>query len=359
MGLEWRLKAFSFALVASVLEQQVQLVSAQPTCGHQANFALCPGTQCCSQYGYCNTTAPYCGAGCQSGACTATQAPPAGISIGHVLFDYIGSNGVSIFFKNFPVNTSTSITYVLGLAFAIDMNNTGATQNGNFQVHWTSDLSPAAAKSWRTRYPQVRISIALGGSVLYDPQGNQHPVNWYNPPNPSQWLANAVSSLTNIVQTYSADGIDIDIENFPNGETNFVNLIGSLVTTLKSNGVIKFASMAPGYDQLPLYTTLYNTYPNAFDIINFQFYGEVPGLSTVKEYLARYDQVIMSLPAAKIGPSTQVYDDPSNTITGSDFYTAVMDIRSSNGIAGVFLWNADLSKEKDNFGTEKALSGFL
>jgi hypothetical protein len=75
-------------------------------------------------------------------------------------------------------------------------------------------------------------------------------------------------------------------------------------------------------------------------------------------FYGRYNQVIQKLPAAKLGPSTQVDLDP-NTITGEDFHTAVKSIRSSNGIAGVFLWNADLSKQKDNFGTEKAISGFL
>lgn len=42
-------------------------------------------------------------------------------------------------------------------------------------------------------------------------------VNWYDPPNPIQWLANAFASITIIVQDYCVDGIDIDIERFPNG----------------------------------------------------------------------------------------------------------------------------------------------
>ena len=52
-------------------------------------------------------------------------------------------------------------------------------------------------------------------------------------------------------------------------------------------------------------------------------------------------------------------DKDPGTITGQDFYTAVESIRSSHGIAGVFLWNADLSKEKDDFATEKAIAEFL
>lgn len=123
------------AIASAVLEQQPHLASAQ-TCGYQANFLLCPKNQCCSQDGFCgHKPHPFCGTNCQSGACDGTEVPPASVrNRGHILFDYIGSSGRKIFFIDYPVNTSTTITYILGLAFAIDMNNTGAKQNGNFQV---------------------------------------------------------------------------------------------------------------------------------------------------------------------------------------------------------------------------------
>nr|GME20164.1 antifungal protein [Ipomoea batatas] len=35
-------------------------------CGRQANGRLCANGLCCSQWGYCGSTASYCGAGCQS-----------------------------------------------------------------------------------------------------------------------------------------------------------------------------------------------------------------------------------------------------------------------------------------------------
>lgn len=35
-------------------------------CGRQAGGALCPGGQCCSQFGWCGTTPDYCTNGCQS-----------------------------------------------------------------------------------------------------------------------------------------------------------------------------------------------------------------------------------------------------------------------------------------------------
>ncbi|KAK4774081.1 hypothetical protein SAY87_029100 [Trapa incisa] len=44
-------------------------------CGRQAGGALCAGGLCCSQYGYCGSTAPYCVTGCQS-QCTGTTPTP-------------------------------------------------------------------------------------------------------------------------------------------------------------------------------------------------------------------------------------------------------------------------------------------
>lgn len=40
------------------------------TCGD--GVAICPGSQCCSQYGYCGETDAHCGDGCQSsyGSCS-------------------------------------------------------------------------------------------------------------------------------------------------------------------------------------------------------------------------------------------------------------------------------------------------
>ncbi|CAN6328335.1 unnamed protein product [Urochloa humidicola] len=47
------------------------------TCGRQAGGALCGNCLCCSQWGFCGSTDPYCGAGCQS-QCTGCVGPPPG-----------------------------------------------------------------------------------------------------------------------------------------------------------------------------------------------------------------------------------------------------------------------------------------
>ncbi|KAK9755625.1 hypothetical protein RND81_01G039000 [Saponaria officinalis] len=44
-------------------------------CGSQAGGALCPGGDCCSQWGFCGTTPEHCGEGCQS-QCRPSPPPP-------------------------------------------------------------------------------------------------------------------------------------------------------------------------------------------------------------------------------------------------------------------------------------------
>ena len=57
------------------------LCSHAQQCGSQAGGAVCPNGLCCSQFGYCGSTDPYCGNGCQSqcgGGSSPTPNPPSG-----------------------------------------------------------------------------------------------------------------------------------------------------------------------------------------------------------------------------------------------------------------------------------------
>lgn len=66
--------------VVSVTLPQWFTASAQQ-CGSQAGGAKCAGGLCCSKYGYCGTSAAYCGDGCQSqctGSGGSTPNPPTG-----------------------------------------------------------------------------------------------------------------------------------------------------------------------------------------------------------------------------------------------------------------------------------------
>ncbi|MCD7447833.1 hypothetical protein HAX54_035764 [Datura stramonium] len=51
--------------------------------------------------------------------------------------------------------------------------------------------------------------------------------------------------LRDIIKQYNLDGIDIDYEHFQADPDTFAECIGKLITTLKNDGVISFASIAP------------------------------------------------------------------------------------------------------------------
>lgn len=53
-------------------------------CGRQAGGAVCPNGLCCSQYGWCGATEPYCGAGCQSQCRSSGSTPPSSGGSGDV-----------------------------------------------------------------------------------------------------------------------------------------------------------------------------------------------------------------------------------------------------------------------------------
>ncbi|KAJ1266583.1 hypothetical protein BS78_08G163400 [Paspalum vaginatum] len=59
--------------VAALLASTLAVSARAQQCGLQANNAPCPNCQCCSQWGWCGSTADYCGTGCQSqctGSCS-------------------------------------------------------------------------------------------------------------------------------------------------------------------------------------------------------------------------------------------------------------------------------------------------
>ena len=52
------------AMVATALA--VSARGEPPECGANATTPLCPDCLCCSKWGFCGSTADYCGDGCQS-----------------------------------------------------------------------------------------------------------------------------------------------------------------------------------------------------------------------------------------------------------------------------------------------------
>ncbi|KAK3224446.1 hypothetical protein Dsin_011471 [Dipteronia sinensis] len=59
------MKYFQFSITLFTLANLLLVISAQQ-CGRQAGGAVCPNGLCCSEHGWCGTTAAYCGTNCQS-----------------------------------------------------------------------------------------------------------------------------------------------------------------------------------------------------------------------------------------------------------------------------------------------------
>ncbi len=93
-------------------------------------------------------------------------------------------------------------------------------------------------------------------------------VNWYNPPKQEARLANAVSSISDLPNQYSITAIDIDYENFPTGSAAFTACIGRLITLLKNQGPIMFASIAPFEQTLAVYADLFQHFNTVIDYVN-------------------------------------------------------------------------------------------
>ncbi|KAL8482822.1 hypothetical protein ACS0TY_025743 [Phlomoides rotata] len=71
------MKIFTIFTLLALLLAAGNQVSGQ-NCG-------CPSNLCCSQFGYCGSTDPYCGAGCRSGPCTGSS--PSGGGVGNIVTD--------------------------------------------------------------------------------------------------------------------------------------------------------------------------------------------------------------------------------------------------------------------------------
>ncbi|GAB2263366.1 hypothetical protein Droror1_Dr00004363 [Drosera rotundifolia] len=85
------------------------------------------------------------------------------------------------------------------------------------------------------------------------------------------WVDNAVSSLTKIIKMYHLDGIDVDYEHFKADEHTFAQCIGRLITNLKKNNVIQFASIAP-FDDPDVqghYQALWKKYKHVINYNNY------------------------------------------------------------------------------------------
>ncbi|CAD6212592.1 unnamed protein product [Miscanthus lutarioriparius] len=268
--------------------------------------------------------------------------PMASAANSNLFRDYIGAifNGVK--FTDVPINPRVRFDFIM--AFVIDY--TTATEpptptNGQFNIFWqNSVLTASAVAAIKQSNPNVRVAVSLGGATV-----NDRPV-LFNITSVESWVQNAVSSLTTIVQEYNLDGIDIDYEQFQADPATFAECIGRLVTTLKSNGVIKFASIAPygNADVQRHYQALWASYGSVIDYVNFQFYAY--GASTTEaQYVDFFDQQLVNYPGGNILASFTTAPTTTSVSINTSL-SACQTLQSQGKLYGIFIWAADHSRSQ-------------
>lgn len=256
-----------------------------------------------------------------------------------VFREYIGANFENVRFSEVPINPNIQVHFLL--SFAIDYTTGLAPKptNGKFNVFWDSDnLSPAQVLSIKRRYSNVKVGLSIGGDYVGDKHVNFTSISV------DSWLSNAVSSLTRVIKQYHLDGIDIDYEHFNTSPNIFTQCIGRLVTNLKNNRVISFASIAP-FDDGEVqrqYMALWKSYGRVFDYVNFQFYA-YDRRTTVAQFLRYFDIQMANYKGGKVLVSFST-DSSGGLKPDNGFFTACEKLRSERKLNGIFVWSADNSK---------------
>ncbi|XP_031401939.1 chitinase 2-like [Punica granatum] len=252
--------------------------------------------------------------------------------------EYIGAQFKNVRFSDVPIYGGVDFHFLL--SFAIDYDSSGSSPtDGKFNVFWDTDnLSPDQVSSIKAQNSKVKVGLSLGGDSVHSSKA------YFDPSSAQSWVSNAVASLTSIVQRYNLDGIDIDYEHFKADPETFADCIGQLISSLKNNGVIQFASIAPFADDdvQSHYLALWRKYGQIIDYVNFQFYGYDKG-TTVSQFLDYFDQQASNYDGGKVLVSF-ISDGSSGLLPENGFFTACSRLKSEGKLNGIFIWSADDSK---------------
>lgn len=269
---------------------------------------------------------------------------------GYVFREYIGAQFTGVRFSDVPVNTGLSFHFIL--AFAIDYLASQSSPpaptptNGVFTPFWdTATLSPAAMAAAKAAHPNLSIMVGLGGDSVQNTVKVQ-----FAPSSVDTWVANAVSSLSTMINTYGLDGVDVDYEHFGTADVGtFVECIGRLLTQLKARFPNIKTSIAPFEDDAVqrYYQALWAKYSSKIDYINFQFYGY--GANTdVPTYVMFYDNQLSNYPGsgAKLLASLETGNitQQLGLLSPEQGISAAKELLRQGKLPGFFIWSADSSK---------------
>ncbi|XP_038895814.1 chitinase 2-like [Benincasa hispida] len=283
-------------------------------------------------------------------------APPshAAAGRGNVFREYIGAEFKDVKFSDVPINPNVEEFHFL-LSFAIDFDSSRRSfTNGVFNVFWDSDnLSPSAVASIKRDHSNVRVGVSLGGDSV-DKGGSV----FFKPSSIASWVSNAETSLTELINTYNLDGIDIDYEHFKSDPSTFAKCIGQLIGRLKKKGIISFASIAP-FDKAEVqshYLALWRSYGHLIDYVNFQFYAYDKG-TTVGQFIQHFKAQLSNYEGGRVLASL-ASDDSGGLVPDNGFFRACRKLKTEKLLDGIFIWSADDS-QSNGFGYEKKAQALL
>ncbi|KAM7501971.1 hypothetical protein LguiB_000875 [Lonicera macranthoides] len=266
-------------------------------------------------------------------------------------------NNVS--FSDVPISPNVEFHFIL--SFAIDyINNTQSNTQpmvytrlntrGQFTAYWDTEiLTPSEVLSIKSKHPNVKVAVSIGGFTYLGGE------SFFLASDVDFWVTNAVRTLTDIIQKYNLDGIDIYYRNFTGVDDDirgspetFAVCVGRLISTLKDNGVISFASIAPFDGDLSrkYYLELWRNYGQLIDYVNFQFYAYDTKWMSVDQFIDYFDAQTILYKGGNILASI-TSDDSGGLTAENGFFEACNTLRSSReNFMGIFVWSADISKPK-------------
>ncbi|KAL2466004.1 chitinase 2-like [Abeliophyllum distichum] len=239
-----------------------------------------------------------------------------------------GAEFKNVRFSDLPINKNVEFHFILSFAIDYTTSSSASPTNGKFNIFWDTDnLTPSQVTAIKSKNSNVKVALSLGG----DSVGGGYA--YFNHSSVNSWLSNAVSSLTHIIQ-----------EHFQTDPDTFAQCIGRFISTLKKNGVISVASIAP-YDDNQVqshYMALWKSYGHLIDYVNFQFYAYDQG-TTVSQFMDYFETQRSNYKGGKILPSF-ISDGSGGLSLENGFFSK---LKSEGNLHGMFVWCADDSKALD------------
>ncbi|XP_071701532.1 chitinase 2-like, partial [Rutidosis leptorrhynchoides] len=257
--------------------------------------------------------------------------------------EYIGAESDSVELSDIPINPHVEVHFILAFAIDYTQDNHPSPTNGKFNVFWeTNHLGPSQIASIKAKNSNVKVAVSLGGDTV-----TKNNYAFFSYKSITSWVQNAVSSLTSMIKQYNLDGIDIDYEHFhSHNEDTFAECIGQLITILKKQKTIKFASIAPYEDDDLVnshYLTLWKKYGHVIDYVNFQFYAY--DKLNVKQFVNHFNHLQSSSYAGSQLLASFISKGNLGLPPNDGFFEACKELKRQGKLGGIFVWCADESKD--------------